>query len=316
MARNKHGLDRSVGAAVRRVLRQEAGFGCVKCGFAIGDYHHIDPLFVDAKEHDPSRMAFLCKQCHGKFHGGFLSKEAILEAKANPKARQQGFSLEEFDFPSRAMKVHLGPMLFIDCENIIMVEGDPVIAVRSSPEAGEPLQISAKLVDVDGIVRLWIDDNIWKANVDNWDVEAAAGKIIFRDAHGDIRIAVSNRDRELNFEKLNINANGHHLQFDNESGFIMSTRWGEKYTFAESTFEKFKAGILLEGPILALGADPQPGAEAKVGSASFNKHISSNEQMNDIFQRKLEYYGISGVAGIDFGGKKPSTFTQAIFIAN
>ncbi|WP_421579139.1 HNH endonuclease signature motif containing protein [Shinella sp. M31] len=314
MPKNKYGLDREVGADVRRQLRQEAGFGCVKCGFAIGDYHHIDPLFVDAKKHDPSRMAFLCKQCHGKFHGGFLSAETIWEAKANPKARRQGFSLEEFDFPSHTMKVHLGSLLFVDCENIIMIEGDPVIAVRPPKEPGEPLLISAKLVDVDGIVRMWIDDNVWMANVDNWDVEATGGRIVFRDAPGRIRISVSNRDRELDFERLNINSSGHHLQFDKKSGFIMSTRWGEEFTLGQATFEKFRTGILLEGPILALGADAQPGAGAETSSASVNGNVRTQERMREIFQAKLHHYGMAYMAAPDFGGREPSTFTNAVVV--
>lgn len=311
---NKHGLKRDEGPAVRLALRQEAGSRCVKCGLAIGEYHHIDPLFVDAKKHDPSRMAFLCYRCHRKFHSGFFSKEAIWEAKANPKARQQGFSFEEFDFPSHSMKVHLGSLLCIDCENIIVIEGNPVISVRPPKEAGGPLLVSAKLVDVDGSVRMWIDENVWKANVDNWDVEAAAGKIVFRDAPGRIRISVSNRNRELNFERLNIGSSGHHLRFDKKSGFTMKTRWGETFTFSEATFANFKAGILVEGPILALGADAQPGAGCKMSGVSVNRNVLTQEKMRKIFQAKLNCYGMAYMAAPDMGGREPSTFRSAVAI--
>lgn len=163
-------------------------------------------------------------------------------------------------------------------------------------------------------VRMRIDENVWKANVDNWDVEAAAGKIVFRDALGSIRISVSNRNGELNFERLNIGSSGHHLRFGKKSGFIMSTRWGEELTLGQATFEKFKTGILLEGPILAVGADAQPAAGAETSSASVNSNVRTQEKMREIFQAKLNHYGMAYMTAPDFGGREPSTFTNAVLV--
>ena len=33
--------ERDIPDRIKRQLRQEAGFGCCKCGFPIYDYHHI-----------------------------------------------------------------------------------------------------------------------------------------------------------------------------------------------------------------------------------------------------------------------------------
>lgn len=312
MVKNRFGLDRDEGADVRRVLREEAGFGCLICGLAIGDYHHIDPQFADAKTHEPSRMAFLCNQCHTKVHRGFLSNDAVWEAKTNPCARRQGFSWETFDFPPGTVTVHLGTMHFVDCDNIIMIEGNPVLSIRAPSENGGPLLISAKLVDVDGTVRMWIDENVWKANVDNWDVTAAGGKIVIRDAPGRIRIAVSNRNRELNFERLNIGSNGHHLHFDKKSGFTMNTAWGERLVFGRTSIEKCKAGILLEGPILALGADARQGAKVGIDITAINKNYT-HDQMREIFQAKIKRYGVDYMTAPSLGGRRPSTYRSAQF---
>ena len=92
---NKYGLRRSdLTSDQKRQIRQQAGFGCVVCGNAIGDYEHIDPEFSEAGEHDVSKMAFLCIQCHGKVTRRQLSKQSVLTARENPAALESGFSFE------------------------------------------------------------------------------------------------------------------------------------------------------------------------------------------------------------------------------
>jgi hypothetical protein len=94
---NKHDLSRRIPADVRRALRQEAGFGCVKCGFAFCEYEHIDPEFADATDHDVTKMAFLCKRCHGEVTAGISSKDSVWAAKSGaflqaPEAGVEGQS--------------------------------------------------------------------------------------------------------------------------------------------------------------------------------------------------------------------------------
>ena len=60
---NQHGLSRNIPAEVRRVLRAEAGFGCVKCGRAFAEYEHIEPEFASAREHAPKDMALCERTC-------------------------------------------------------------------------------------------------------------------------------------------------------------------------------------------------------------------------------------------------------------
>jgi len=57
---NIHGLSRTIPEGIKRQVRQECGFGCVVCGLAIATYEHIDPPFKTAKDHDPSKIAYLC----------------------------------------------------------------------------------------------------------------------------------------------------------------------------------------------------------------------------------------------------------------
>lgn len=84
MTTNIHGLARDIPENVRRQVRQECGFGCVICGLAIIQYHHIDPEFVDAEIHDPKKIVLLCGSCHQRAKD-FWSKDLILKRSAKPK---------------------------------------------------------------------------------------------------------------------------------------------------------------------------------------------------------------------------------------
>jgi len=117
MAKNSHGLERRPSVEIRRQLRQEAGFGCVVCGMAIGDYEHIDPEFRDATEHNPDRMAFLCIQCHGKVTRKFWSKEKIWKAKTQPSALRIGYATEEFDIGCDWPKISIGSFHMSECDS-------------------------------------------------------------------------------------------------------------------------------------------------------------------------------------------------------
>src|SRR5215469_13568423 len=50
-------------ASVERQLRQEAGFGCAKCGHPSIEYHHIIP-FAEEQHFRPKDMVALCGNCH------------------------------------------------------------------------------------------------------------------------------------------------------------------------------------------------------------------------------------------------------------
>ena len=53
----------SMPAAVMRELRQEAGFGCAKCGHPYIEYHHIVP-YAEDQHFRPEDMVALCGNCH------------------------------------------------------------------------------------------------------------------------------------------------------------------------------------------------------------------------------------------------------------
>lgn len=313
MTKNAHGLERRPSQAICRQLRQEAGFGCVVCGLAIGDYEHIAPEFKDATEHDPDRMAFLCIQCHGKVTRKFWSKEKIWKAKSDPYALRVGHASEEFDIGNEWPKISIGSFHMTRCENLITIDGKSVFGISPPEEDGGPFRLSARFTDPDGNVLLCITDNVWEANAANWDVEASGGRILFRDSDGKAVIAIRAQNQSLVFETLQFSAEGFVFKFHG-SGFYVDTAYGEKYVFNGADLIGFASAILVEGPHLVIGADGRDGWSARLEPVTINPHLTSQEQMREIFQRKILKYGLEKLASPSMGGSDPTTYSTALCV--
>ena len=65
---------------IKRMLRQEAYFGCVKCGCPIIEYHHIEPWSV-VKKHEVDNLVVLCPNCHREANVGAYYKEQVIADK-------------------------------------------------------------------------------------------------------------------------------------------------------------------------------------------------------------------------------------------
>lgn len=143
--KNKFGLSRRVPEKIKRQLRQEAGFGCVICGNAIGVYEHIDPEFQNATTHDPACMACLCAGCHGKVTRGHISKETVRAAKANPKSKEKGFSFEAFDIGLEHPIISLGPITAVNCDTILQINKRAVIWINPPTGSKKPFMFNGHL---------------------------------------------------------------------------------------------------------------------------------------------------------------------------
>ena len=64
---------------VKRIVRQDAGFGCCKCGLPIIQYHHIIP-----RSEDPKDIMPLCPLCHDRATKGAMTKAQQIDYKNRP----------------------------------------------------------------------------------------------------------------------------------------------------------------------------------------------------------------------------------------
>lgn len=167
---NRHGLSRVIPEGVKRKIRQDAGFGCVMCGCGIFEYEHIEPVFIDATEHNPDHMTLLCPTCHGKVTKGILSKESLWTAKKKPAAIQNGFSNEWFDFSSKKKPyITFGGTKTTECQIPLEIYGIPIISIKNPLDDNTPFLLSAVFFNEKSQKTLEIIDNEWKASSKNWD---------------------------------------------------------------------------------------------------------------------------------------------------
>jgi len=215
--RNKHGLSRTVPAAVRREVRQRCGFGCVRCGLGLYDYEHFDPDFKEATEHCADGITLLCMQCNQKRRRGVLSVETVKAANASPRCSEQGFANEAFDFGQDSVEIAFAGVTFSDCDRLIEVNGFPILAIRPPEAPSQPYRLSGRFADETGEITLKIEDNIWSAGADNWDVECIGPRITIRSGPRNVALILkAEPPTRLVIEKLNMQFEGVFLRGESD----------------------------------------------------------------------------------------------------
>jgi len=177
---NRHGLSRDIPEDIKRKIRQACRFGCVRCGFAIVQYEHIDPEFKDAKEHDPERMALLCGSCEDQVSKGLLSKETVKEARTKPWALTKGRNHAAFDLSGSTINVRVGSVHFPTVPSVINVDGIRLLSIEEPEQSGGPFRISGDFHDDKGDLLFRITKNEWSGEAKNWDMETRGRRIIIR----------------------------------------------------------------------------------------------------------------------------------------
>jgi hypothetical protein len=242
---NKHGLGRTVPAAVKREIRSRCGFGCVICGLAYYDYEHFDPDFKEAKTHNPEGMTLLCMQCNQKRARGTLSAETVARGNQNPKCKQVGFASELFDFGPEPVEVRFAGVTFYNCNVLIQIFGISLLSFSPPKEDGGPVLLSGFLADSSGATTLKIVENEWFAGDESWDVEVIGPQITIRRGPGDIALQIKVAPpHAISIQRIDMNFEGYFLQGDEES--LRISRDGKNWsTFSAVGMRNCGIGISL-----------------------------------------------------------------------
>ncbi|WP_201758240.1 HNH endonuclease [Burkholderia gladioli] len=187
---NQFGLSRRVPAAVKLAVRQRCGFGCVICGLAFYDYEHFAPDFAVARTHSPDGMTLLCPNCNQKRARGRLSAQTVAEANRDPACLRRGFASELFDFSSEPITVKVAGVTFYNCQQLIVINGVPVLSVAPPDEPGHPVRMSGFFSNSEGKIVMRIHDNELMLNVENWDIECVGSNIRIRNGIGDVALSL------------------------------------------------------------------------------------------------------------------------------
>lgn len=214
---NKHGLDRDMGAELRREIRQRCGFGCVVCGSAFYDYEHFNPDFCDATEHVAEGITLLCMQCNQKRRRKLLSRETVANKNKDPMCRRDGFSSEVFDFGTDPIEVYVAGNKFKHVDTLIMLGGCEVLSVAEPVNAGEPFRLSGFFSDRTGATTLEIEENVVRVGAGNWDVENRGARITIRKQLRDISLVLFlEPPNRITVERIDMQCEGRYLKGDSK----------------------------------------------------------------------------------------------------
>lgn len=138
---------------IKRQVRQEAGFGCCKCGFPIIQYHHI---VNDSK--DPRDIMLLCPTHHHEATVGAMLEEEQRSYKAEPYNIEKGFVEGILKINQKTPVVSVGTNQFVGDGNFLLVNGENLLSININEER---LELSMKLYDKNDSLVAEIERNEW-----------------------------------------------------------------------------------------------------------------------------------------------------------
>lgn len=217
---NRYGLKRNIPEPVKRIVRQNYGFGCVICGNAIVQYHHFDPSFAEAKKHDPNRITILCPNCHSDVTSGLISDQIFRKSVASPKCLESGFSRKSLILGHGSPVVFFGQSLFVGTRCLIRVYGQPIFQVEEPESEGMPARLSAYFFNNSGKLVAQIRQNEWLAFISSWDVEFVKNKIYVRHSKGEFSLKIRLKlPNELIIERMDMSFRGWRFEVDASNQF-------------------------------------------------------------------------------------------------
>lgn len=250
------------------------------CGLAIGDYEHVDPIYPEAKKHDPACMTFLCLRCHGKVSRGQLSKESVKKAMREPAASKARFSFETLDVGTTAPTIHIGPMTAVDCESIILVNSRPVLWVRPPEEVGGPVRIGAEMRNEQGEVIFSIVDNEWRVQNESWDVEVVGKKTTIRNGPRQIALVIRTEPpSDFYVDRLDMSIEGYRFWIEAGGLYIRSPN-GATQRVQNLNFAGCTGAIVADHDGLAFGVGGGSVAITMQGMGRTVRRVDPNKRRN------------------------------------
>ncbi|KOR15263.1 hypothetical protein ABW55_09565 [Acinetobacter sp. C15] len=202
---NKHGLSRNIPPNIKAKIRQNDGYGCVKCGNIFIQYEHIEPLFCDAEIHDADKITLLCAGCHDESTGKRLPKRIINLLKKDPYCKRSGFTRSNRFYPNpEQMIIQIGNSTFSNTDIAITIHGKPIIWVtKDYSDPYSPLLYNAIFMDSNGKKIGYLNNNEFVGIVGSCDFQAISNRIEVRSKKGEINLILEIKgDGFVNIKRL------------------------------------------------------------------------------------------------------------------
>lgn len=170
---------------IKRIVRQEAGFGCCRCGRPIYEYHHIVP-----RSKDPADIMILCPLCHHEATVGAMPEKEQWFHKKNPFNIERGYVGGMLKVNQKVLVVDLGNVQFIGDGNFLTVDGHDLFSLTKSPSGR--IELSAEIYSRDGKKLAVINHNEWiSGDPLPWDIESSFQWIFLRERKHKISIGIN-----------------------------------------------------------------------------------------------------------------------------
>lgn len=152
----------------KRQIREEADFGCCRCGCEIIQYHHLDPSSNKAED----GMA-LCPGCHDMATRGAMPQYKQLEYKKNPYNIIRGYSKGKLIInPGTIPFLFIGHNTIDPFGDIIVVNDESLLGINVNVDGS--IELSLKLYDEDDNLVMEILNNEWiSGDYFVWDIEVS-----------------------------------------------------------------------------------------------------------------------------------------------
>lgn len=171
---------------IKRIVRQEAGFGCCKCGFPIIEYHHIV-----RDSNAPEDIMLLCPTHHHEATVGAMLEKEQRFLKAHPYNIERGFIEGKLKINQNTPVINIGTNQFIGCRDFLLVDGEDLLSIGI--DEGR-LELSMKLYDQKDHLVVEIERNEWiSGNPLPWDLESKFQWLRIRRKLRDIELEIDAR---------------------------------------------------------------------------------------------------------------------------
>jgi hypothetical protein len=180
-------VRKAIPAAITRQLRQEAGFGCCKCGSPILQYHHIIP-WEEEEHYRPDDMMVLCPLHHDQVTKGAMPVTEQRELKSKPHNIEIGHAFGLLEIKQDYCAADLGSVTVVGEGCFIRIDNDEILSFYMGPKN---LEISLKLYSEANELLVQIDKNDWiSGDPTPWEIEADWQTLILREKARKISIAL------------------------------------------------------------------------------------------------------------------------------
>jgi len=149
-------LGRTPPIAVRRLLRQEAGFGCPvdNCDNPYLEYHHFDPTWATEQHHDPQGMIALCATHHAKADAWTV--EDVRAMKDRVRSRTVA---GRFEWMREDVLAVVGGNFYYETPIMVEFRGEPMIWFERDER--NRLLLNVRMLSTSGEPRTSLMNNDW-----------------------------------------------------------------------------------------------------------------------------------------------------------